>query len=340
MKLLGYIDWFRTGQAMTMMRLSKSSRELYRMCFIARAAQIGLFRVLASTPRSIQEMSEELVIEDGNRKAFAAFVEIGVSLGELGRQGERYRLRSPLAKALSSSEADPFRALAEEIAGLHAAYILGAPGDKNTRNSFASLTDDFAMVVARSSRVLEPVLNEVTDKLIPAAGPFRLLEIGCGSGVYLLRALRRNAELRAIGVEMQAEVADRTRSEIEAAAFSERSEIINADVRSLEYNGDFDLITLHNNIYYFPETERKSFLSGLLSWLKPGGRLAVSSTSAGKDLLSNLGMLWTEMTRGAGPLPDPRGFCLQLQEAGFTKVRCDRPIPFCSFAVFTAERPS
>ena len=120
-------------------------------------------RLLASRPRSLEEMTEELDIEDGSRKAFAAFVEIGISLGEIGRRSERYQLRGQLAKALARSELDPFCALAEEITGLHVPYILGAPGERGARRPFTALTEEFAMVVARSSRVLEPILNKVQD---------------------------------------------------------------------------------------------------------------------------------------------------------------------------------
>lgn len=338
MKLSGYINWFRTGQVMTFLRLSKSSRELYRMCFLARASQIGLFRMLASRPKSLEELSEVLGIEDGSRTAFSAFVEMGVSLGELSRTGERYQLRSTLAKSLARPDSDALCALAEEIAGVHVPYILGAPGENGTRKRFAAITDEFSTVVARSSRVLEPILNEVTDSLIPADGPLSLLEVGCGSGVYLLRALRRNPQLKAIGVEVQAEVADRARSEIAAAGFSGRLDIMTADVRSLEYHSAFDLITLHNNIYYFPESERKTLLSRLLAWLKQGGKLVISSTTNERGLLSSVGTLWTEMTEGAGPLPNPTRFCSLLQEIGFTKVRCHRPVPTQSYAVFTAEK--
>jgi cyclopropane fatty-acyl-phospholipid synthase-like methyltransferase len=183
-------------------------------------------------------------------------------------------------------------------------------------------------------------LNEVTDSLVPTSGPFTLLEIGCGSGVYLFRALRRNPDLKAVGVEVQPRVAESLRAQADVQHLSDRVKIVQADVRTLEFKEAFDLITLHNNIYYFPEAERVAFLRQLLSWLRPAGRIAISSACPGGGVFSSYMRLWAAMTAGAGPLPDVRVFTRQLEDAGLVAVRCDKPVLFDSYRVFTWTRPA
>ena len=46
----------------------------------------------------------------------------------------------------------------------------------------------------------EPGDGPVVDSVIPARGPCRLLEVGCGSGAYISGACERTPELEALGL--------------------------------------------------------------------------------------------------------------------------------------------
>jgi len=71
-----------------------------------------------------------------------------------------------------------------------------------------TLGDQDGRLIARSSRVLEPILGEAVDNVVLVGGAMRLLEIGCGSGVYVRRAAARNPQLTALGLELQPVVAE------------------------------------------------------------------------------------------------------------------------------------
>jgi cyclopropane fatty-acyl-phospholipid synthase-like methyltransferase len=193
-------------------------------------------------------------------------------------------------------------------------------------------SEAYGELVARSSRTLEPVLLDVVDNLIPKNNSYRLLEVGCGSGIYIKRACELNPLLTAVGLEVQQSVAEFARENIKAWSFEDRVAIENTDIRKYECKSDFDLVTFYNLIYYFPVDERIDLLKDLGKHLKPGGELILTSMCKGKDPSLSLMNLWTSMTDGYGPLPCPKQIHDQLKKAGYRKIKSEMLIP--SFVLF------
>ena len=180
---------------------------------------------------------------------------------------------------------------------------------------------------ARSSRPVEPILIDVVDKIIPKNGSCRLLEVGCGSGVYIKRACDLNPDLTATGLELQKEVADFARENTIIWQIEDRVTIEPIDIRRYESKEKYNLITFHNLIYYFPVNERINLFRRLGGFLHPGGQLILTTLCPVKDPSIQLMNLWSSMTEGCGPLPHPQQVCNQLKEAGFDKVRCEKLMP-------------
>ena len=114
-----------------------------------------------------------------------------------------------------------------------------------------------AELAARSCRVSEPLIFEIVDAVVPRQGNFQLLKRGCGSGIYIQRACKRNPQLRAIGLELQGKVADMARRNIQAWGLENRATIEHVDVRNDSSGQKFNLVTLHQNVYYFPVQARE-----------------------------------------------------------------------------------
>ncbi len=331
--------FFISGQMRVLRHLSRSSTELYRVCFLARAGEIGLFERLARGGASLGETADALGIGPKRLPALEALCDLGVALGELDAKNGRYRLKGFLAKSLAETDNDPWRAMASEVSGLHAACLAAAPGGEAEARRLSDMTEAYSSIIARSSRTLEPVLQAVTRKLTPPAGAIRILEVGCGSGVYVIEALRRNPKAVVTAVEREPGVAGEAMAAIDRAGLAARCAMVNDDVRALSFGPEFDLITLHNNIYYFPEGERPELLSRLGSWLRPGGRLAVTTVCrGGGGPFSRIMLLWSTVTAGAGILPDPAGFALMLAQAGFAGVRTHNLFPGEAYWLFTGTR--
>jgi hypothetical protein len=86
-------------------------------------------------------------------------------------------------------------------------YIIKTPAFLKQNKKF-DFSHSYGELFARSSRTVEPILIDVVDKIIPPNGACRLLEVGCGSGIYIKRACDRNPDLEVTDLELQKTVAD------------------------------------------------------------------------------------------------------------------------------------
>jgi SAM-dependent methyltransferase len=318
MKVTTALSLATSGRVRTMKSVLDLARETTRAHFLVGASRAGVLRALALGPLDEARLGERIEVPAGSG-GLRAWLRVGVALGELREEAGRWSLRGRLARALAEDRNDDLAAILEEVATLHASLLHETPHRVRERRPF-TLADQDGTLIARSSRVLEPLLAEVVAEHVPARGPFRLLEVGCGSGVYLRHAAERNPELRAVGLELQPDVARQARMNLEAWGVGDRVRVEAQDLRDRPAEPAFDLVTLHNNIYYFPVPERVAALRHAASFLVPDGKLIVTTVCPGGTPSGAVLHLWGEMTDGCGGLPEPEALCGQMREAGLARV--------------------
>jgi cyclopropane fatty-acyl-phospholipid synthase-like methyltransferase len=163
-----------------------------------------------------------------------------------------------------------------------------------------------------------------------------VLEIGCGSGIYLRYAAIRNPTLTALGVELQPAVATEARRNIREWGLESRVTIEEGDIRAMAPRERFDIATLYNNIYYFPVEERIALLKHVRTFLNQGGFLLLITACRGGSLGVEALNLWGAATRGAGRLPDEQELVRQLQQAGFSRINTMNLLPGDRFQALQA----
>lgn len=180
---------------------------------------------------------------------------------------------------------------------------------------------------------------DFVQKEVSGKGPLSVLEVGCGSGIYLRHAADANPQATGIGIDLQEDVVTETGRRLIEWRLAERFRVLQADVRAAgeEIAGPFDLITLYNNIYYFPGNERIPLLGSLRQRLKPGGRLAVISLFTGKTVTAANFEYVLASTVGCAPMGTVENFVSQLHESGFREVTTTRLIPLQPFFGVTAS---
>jgi 4-hydroxy-2,2'-bipyrrole-5-carbaldehyde O-methyltransferase len=308
-----------------------------RLHFLAVASDLGLLEELRRRPATTSQLGARLHI--GDPALLEAFLHLGATLNELRCTAGRWSLRGRRSNALAAPQADTMRAMVQEAlrydtavyAGLDA-HLRGAPPGDYLRTTGA--------VIARASRLVEPVLAPLLRSLVAARRPRSVLDVGCGTGIYLVHAAAAGGpELGGFGVDLDAAVVDLAHRRLADAGLTERFPVRHADMRTLVLPAaSFDLVLLFQNLYYFAEDERPDMLRRLHGLLAPGGALLLASLFAGRSLAAAHYDVLFRATAGCAPLPRRRQLDHQFHEAGFTSTRWVQLVPRESFHAVLAER--
>jgi 4-hydroxy-2,2'-bipyrrole-5-carbaldehyde O-methyltransferase len=340
MKFRTIIGLIASGQFYLLLRLNNIFRQSYRSSFVAAALSEGIYTLLRDKPASLDQLYQHLngsqAGEDGSMEKLKTWLDVGVSLGELNLTSAGYGLHSQLSRQLAQPSNDGIAAMYQEVCTLHHDLITQTPARLREKR-FLMWADTDGELIARSSRILEPYILEIVDSVVPEKGAIHLLEVGCGSGVYIRRACLRNPELQAVGLELQPDVADLARKNLRAWGLAERVRVDSGDIRNYTCPERFDLVTLHNNIYYFPIRERLELIRRLANFLNPGGKIVVTSACQGFKSTMMLN-LWAEMTEGAGALPQADALWDLISQAGFLSLRKIELFPGGGFFAFVGSK--
>ncbi|MCZ7686907.1 MAG: class I SAM-dependent methyltransferase [Sandaracinaceae bacterium] len=311
-------------------------KPVHRSAWLAAASKHGVLSMLREEPRTLAELGEALGAPPARQPALRAWLTHGCVLGEIALEGERYRLRSLFARRLADPRFGEMKAFVEALAAIHHRGIYEALDHLKEGRSLGDLDHD---LVARAAEMTAPVLREAIDRTVPRRGAATLLELGCGTGLHVRYACARNPELSAVGVEVDLEVAGKARAALREAALEARIRVETGDLRTLELDERFDVVTMFNLIYYFAVEERASVVARAASWLAPGGSLVLTTACGGETLPSNLLDIWFSSFRECGPLPRPPDITSALEAAGLEVARPVRMIPGEEYYLFVGKKP-
>lgn len=341
MKLKTLAILIKSGQLLLLLRLKSLFTNFYHISFLASMADSVMLKQLARGPVSIENLTESVSKNPSMRSAVEAWLNLGLQLGLVKKDKKGYSLRGFLAKKLAAPENDAIRALVQEVASLHHLYIMETP-EKLEKGDLWNPDEqhrEYGDVIARSSQTLEPFLFEVIDRFFPGPGDIRLLEVGCGNAGYIIYAADRHSRLNAVGLELDSHVAEVANSNIRDRGMQDRINIEVADVRNYKAVEQFDVLTLYNNIYYFPLEERIDLLTHLHQLLKPNGRILLTTGCMNGGIEFELVNLIHATTKGWGRLPYKNEMLQQLAEAGFERNSAKSLIPGDQYYAFVGYKP-
>lgn len=311
--------------------IMKDWQALVRMHFLFAAYEAGLLDAL-KCPRDRTELIEKLHVLRPD--LLDALLQVGLATKELGRKGERFYIRGKRAGALVNRRGDMLAAMVQA----NVTYYNDAYRNASGRLRGGEPGDDLGGMgdlVARFSRIGEPILHDFLAGIVSGGNPMRVLDVGCGSGIFLHSIHRANANAMGFGLDVDEAAVRQARNNIAGWGLEKRFRVFQGDIRCLpgEITGPFDLITLFNVLYYVREEDREELLAGLRTMLAPGGIVAIVSNCRGEKMdigAANLNMVNCSL-KGLTRLPDLEEIKAMLGRCGFHRVVVHRFIPGGSF---------
>jgi SAM-dependent methyltransferase len=311
------------GRTLVLADIYEATRAQYLYASIA----TGLLVSLSKAPRTKEELLDELDVR--RPELLDALLNLGVSWRELRVNNDRYSIRGRRSRAIVSEVGDPFMAHVQESTWYSgsvyvelAARLRGAP--------LGTYLDQSGELVARSSRVAEPPTAAFLSRVLRTVRPRTVLDVGCGSGVYLRQAATSLHDLSGLGIDSSSDAAQLARNNVLLWGLEDRIEIAEGDMRdpSLEIPGPFELVTLFHNLYYFEPDERPPLLTRLAQLTGPGGAIAIVSLFQGRTRVTSHFEVVFRSTMGNTPLPALDETISLLAKSGLRADRPKRLVPF------------
>jgi 4-hydroxy-2,2'-bipyrrole-5-carbaldehyde O-methyltransferase len=337
-QIRGILATARAGHAPARVLAIADSRAVVRSLFLSSAVRAGLLGHLRED-RSFAEIAEAAGCQRTER--LQAWLDVGTELGELARRGGRYRVRGRRARAIAAGDTlltAHYRSMLDYQAGPYAdleALLRSRPGAG--RADLERYADDIAEV----SLAAAPFIASYLTRVIGETRPARILDVGCGTGIYARIAAAADPQVLIDGIDLAGSVIDAARADLRRAGLADRIALHAGDIRrwAPEPGVGYDLILLLNNVYYFPRAERPPLYRRLGGLLGERGQFVVASlTAPGSIAAAHLNFMLT-CQAGAAALPRPGELEADLSAAGFDITQAELIVPTEPFLAVTAVWP-
>jgi SAM-dependent methyltransferase len=310
------VEVLRSGNLGARLRSARDGLTGVRLQLIAAALDLGLLDVLGEGPASTEQLAGRLGATDVG--LLAAYLRVLAAAGLITGEGT-WRL-TRFGRAVLGD--DVVRATYEGFGGYHTelyrdlpALLRGGPGRRDTAEQ--------GEVIARLSSAIYPLVRDLLVRAVTERRPRRVLDIGCGAGLYLAAMLEAAPYATGIGVDADPDAAALARRTLAERGLSDRASVEAVDIQELLGAGragalpdGIELALLANVIYYVPVDERVQLLRAVARLLAPGGALVVVTTVAGPQLFSRHLDLVLRAQEGRMELPAVDVLLGQLHEAG------------------------
>lgn len=307
-----------------------------RVEFLGVMAHTGIAEALRR-PRTLGELLDDTGASDSD--LLEALLGLGISLREIRLRSGRYHARGRRLRAMTGSS-PAVRAFAEELIvygnrvyTAFDAHLRGAPP--------VAYDADCGAVIAASSRIAEPILGSAVRVVARSERPDRVLDIGCGSGVYLRHILEVAPNASGVGVDLNAGAIGVASEMLHELRSQGRCELRHGDIQELAGEiGTFDLVTLLNNIYYWPPAQRAETLRAIRAVVSPGALLLLATATTDGEAYNLHLDLMLRVTASSHRLPTRKEITVDLADAGFVDIETIEPVPKSGFLVATARNPA
>lgn len=290
--------------------------------------RLGVFEALAGEPKSAEQVADLTRCDsEGVRTMLNALN----GFGFVRRKRGRYRNARVTEKWLLGSSKQSCREsmlffdyLWDAMGEIGDGVRTGKPIDFHHKDRPPEFWDHYMRSLGQFARYSGA---EIARRVRLSSPPRRLLDVAGGHGEYSAAFCRRYPGLTAEVLDLP-EASVCGRRIIEEARMSDRVVFRDADLRTEEWGGGYDVVLLFNILHNITVNEAKDALARAREALRPGGTLIVlDSEHEGGDgdlsTTSGFNELFFFVVSGARAYPE--GTILSwMAEAGFSRLRRKR----------------
>ena len=245
---------------------------------LSTAVQLDIFSYIAAGAQTASEIAQAArASERGTRMLLDALR--GFEL--LTKHKDAYALSPLAARFLVRNSPDYFGAMLESDAYWEAwtHLIQAVRTGKPVHAVFdPAEAEEFFSVLTRSLHVQNRLPSQRLAKLLGAGSKYqglRLLDVGCGSGVWGIAIAEADSQARATAQDLP-KVLEQTRAYLETHGVADRYDFLPGDLHKINFPaGEYDLALLGHIVHGEDEASARELFSRLQAALKPGGRLAI-----------------------------------------------------------------
>ncbi|MGY1830630.1 class I SAM-dependent methyltransferase [Geodermatophilus sp. SYSU D01180] len=312
------------GNLRARLRAARDGLAGVRLQLVAAALDLGLLDALGEGPAGTEQLAGRLGVADGD--LLAAHLRVLAAAGVVAGEDPWRLTRS--GRAVVGD--DVVRASYEGFGGYHTELYRDLPvqlgGGPRRRD-----TAENGEVIARMSAAISPLVRAHLARTVAERRPRRVLDVGCGAGLYLAAMLEAAPDATGIGVDVDPDAAALARRALSERGLADRAGVEVVDIRRALAAGrpgalaaGIDLALLANVVHYVPVDERVDLLRAVARLLAPGGALLVVTTVAGPQLFSRHLDLLLRAQEGRMELPAVDVLLGQLREAGLHPLPPER----------------
>lgn len=307
---------------------------------------LGTLDALLEGPQSLRRLATSARVPVNRMRVL---LNAGASLGLVGSAGETYRLTGrgaalvgvPGLADMIAHHGVLYRDLADPIA-----FFRGETQTELARfwpYVFGAGVADDPDTAARYSGLMAETQALVADETLAAidlAGCRHLMDVGGGTGAFLVAALKAAPGLRGTLLDLP-EVVSGAPDRFRIAGVEDRVTIRSGSFRDEPLPHGADTISLVRVLYDHSDATVAALLSAAFQSLPAGGKLIVSEPMTGGDIPTRAGdgyfAIYT-MAMETGRTRSPEEVATALRRAGFAQVRQHRTHrPFIT-SVVSAQR--
>ncbi len=230
--------------------------------------KLGVFEMIEDGCATAARMHER---KGYDIRALSALLHALAALSLLEKKGNEFALCPFTQRLLKNRDAKNNIKLAHAYA-----HMFNYPARVRDKFYYQPTAEDWEDITDMGAASAGPLIDYLC-RLVPALthGDMRLLDVGCGQGHHLVELAGRNPAMRGIGIDNNEDLLAKARENLEKNGLTKRVELKKADMRTFDFGGGMDAVTIFTALRGMRFHQVKSIAARARQSLKPGGYLVI-----------------------------------------------------------------